>query len=115
MGIIEVKNLCKDFKVYQQKSGSKNIFRHFMKRDVKIVNAVNNITFDIHEGEIVGFIGENGAGKSTTIKIMSGILYPTSGEAVIKGIVPYKQRQQNAMNIGVVLVSVQDFIGICLF
>lgn len=102
MGIIEVKNLCKDFKVYQQQRGLKNVIKNLFRRDVKIVNAVNDISFSINEGEIVGFIGENGAGKSTTIKIMSGILYPTSGEAVIKGIIPYKQRQQNAMNIGVV-------------
>ncbi len=102
MGIIEVKNLCKEFKVYQQQRGAKNVLKNFFRRDVKLVNAVNDISFNINEGEIVGFIGENGAGKSTTIKIMSGILYPTSGEAVIKGIIPYKQRKQNAMNIGVV-------------
>lgn len=102
MSLIEVINLKKDFKVYQQQQGFKNVFKSFFKSDVKIVNAVNDISFKVDEGEIVGFIGENGAGKSTTIKIMSGILYPTSGEVLVDGIRPYENRKQNAMKIGVI-------------
>lgn len=102
MGIIDVRHLCKEYKVYEQKTGLKNTFRSFFHREVKIVRAVNDLSFEIEPGEIVGFIGENGAGKSTTIKIMSGILYPTSGEAVVNGLRPYENRKKNAMDIGVI-------------
>lgn len=102
MSIIQVENLCKDFKIYQPKIEAKNKLIKLFKRDVKVINAVKDVSFNIEEGDIVGFIGENGAGKSTTIKIMSGILHPTSGQVKIKNIIPYKQRQRNAMNIGVV-------------
>ncbi|MGI6275472.1 MAG: ATP-binding cassette domain-containing protein, partial [Acutalibacteraceae bacterium] len=64
--------------------------------------AVDNITFDIGAGEVVGYIGPNGAGKSTTIKMMCGILTPTSGELTVNGLVPYKNRQKNARQIGVI-------------
>ena len=102
MSIIEVKELIKDFKVYQQQSGFVKVLKSFVKQDIKKVNAVKNVSFSINEGETVGFIGENGAGKSTTIKIMSGILYPTSGEVLVDGIRPYENRRRNAMNIGVI-------------
>ena len=102
MSIIEVKELIKDFKVYQQQSGFVKVLKSFVKQDIKKVNAVKNVSFSINEGETVGVIGENGAGKSTTIKIMSGILYPTSGEVLVDGIRPYENRRRNAMNIGVI-------------
>jgi ABC-2 type transport system ATP-binding protein len=102
MGIINVRHLNKEYKVYEQKTGFINTFQSFFRRDMKIVRAVNDLSFSIEPGEIVGFIGENGAGKSTTIKIISGILYPTSGEAVVDGLRPYENRRRNAMNIGVI-------------
>jgi len=67
-----------------------------------VKTAVNKISLDIKKGEIVGYIGANGAGKSTTIKIMTGILIPTSGNCTVNGIVPYENRQKNAKQIGVV-------------
>lgn len=67
-----------------------------------VKTAVDKISFDIKKGEIVGYIGANGAGKSTTIKIMTGILVPTSGKCTVDGIVPYENRQKNAKQIGVV-------------
>ncbi len=63
---------------------------------------VKDVSFSVEAGELVGFIGENGAGKSTTLKMMSGILYPTSGDIQVSGICPYRQREKNAQNIGVV-------------
>jgi ABC-2 type transport system ATP-binding protein len=66
------------------------------------VRAVDNISFEIGKGEIVGYIGPNGAGKSTTVKILTGILIPTAGEVLVNGLIPHKQRYQNAKQIGVV-------------
>ena len=66
------------------------------------MTAVNDVSLDIMPGEIVGYLGPNGAGKSTTIKMMTGVLEPTSGEIIVNGKVPYKNREANAQNIGVV-------------
>ena len=98
--IIQFKEISKDFKILtkKKKSGFLNLFR----RDKTIIHALKNISFEIEEGDIVGYIGPNGAGKSTTIKIMSGILTPTSGECSIMGQIPWKDRQKYVNNIGVV-------------
>lgn len=102
MAIIEVNDLCKTFKIHKRGSGFtgtvKNIFHPTYERK----KAVDNVTFSIHEGEMVGFIGPNGAGKSTTIKMLSGILYPDSGDIHVAGYVPYRQRKEYVANIGVV-------------
>lgn len=82
MSIIEVKNLVKEF-----------------GKEKKSI-AVNDISFSINEGEIVAFIGPNGAGKSTTIKILTGILHPTSGDATVCGYTPWKDRTKVTYNIG---------------
>jgi ABC-2 type transport system ATP-binding protein len=76
--------------------------KDLFSRDYKIVRAVDNISMDIQQGEIVGYLGPNGAGKSTTIKMMTGVLEPTSGEILVSGNVPYKNRSKNAQEIGVV-------------
>lgn len=76
--MIHLDNISKSFKVTKRASGTRNAIKSFLKRDYTTINALNNISFDIEEGEIVGYIGPNGAGKSTTIKIMCGILVPTS-------------------------------------
>lgn len=98
--IIEFQNISKDFKVWTKKKG-KGLFNLF-RREKKIINALSNINFEIEEGDIVGYIGPNGAGKSTTIKIMSGILTPTSGDCTIMGQTPWKDRKNYVKNIGVV-------------
>ena len=102
MPVISVKNVCKDYTVYQNRSGFAGALVSLFKPLSKSVNAVKSLSFDIAEGEFVGFIGENGAGKSTTIKMMSGILFPTSGTVHTMGLEPYKKRRENAANIGVV-------------
>ncbi|NLL31252.1 MAG: ATP-binding cassette domain-containing protein [Clostridiales bacterium] len=100
--MIEVRNLNKQFKMNIKYPGFKGAIKSFFSNKYTIKTAVDNISFNISDGEVVGYIGANGAGKSTTIKMMTGILTPTSGEIIVNGIIPYKDRQKNAKDIGVV-------------
>ena len=100
--IIEIKNVTKEFKVLNRREGLKGSLKDLFSRDYKIVRAVDNVTMSIEQGEIVGYLGPNGAGKSTTIKMMTGVLEPTSGEILVDGNIPYKKKEKNAENIGVV-------------
>lgn len=100
--MIHVENLTKEFKIYKKQPGFMGTVKGLFSKEVEIKTAVDNISFHIDEGEIVGYIGANGAGKSTTIKMMTGILVPSSGKCTVNGIVPYKDRQKNAKQIGVV-------------
>lgn len=100
--VIEVKNLKKSFKVKQKESGFKGSVKSIIKPTYKTIKAVNNISFNIEEGEMLAFIGPNGAGKSTTIKMLTGILYPDSGEIRVLDIDPTKQRKKLAYKIGTV-------------
>ncbi len=99
---IEVNNLRKEFKAYSSRTGLKGAFRDLFTRNYKIVPAVNDISFSVKQGEMVGYIGENGAGKSTTIKMLTGILTPTSGEISVNGMNPHKERERFVQTIGVV-------------
>lgn len=100
--MIEVKNLSKDYHVVKKEEGIKGALKSLIKKESQKIPAVQNLSFSIAPGEIVGFIGPNGAGKSTTIKMMSGILTPTSGEILIDGKDITKYRKQVVQNIGVV-------------
>lgn len=102
MSAIQVRNLRKEFKVQKNREGLKGAIQDLFKREYRQVTAVNGISFDIPKGEICGYIGENGAGKSTTIKMLTGILVPTSGDIVVNGYVPYKDREAFVRGIGVV-------------
>lgn len=102
MSLIEVKNVEKKYKIYKQKAGVKNVLKNLFCPEISIKTAVSDLSFTIEKGEAVGLIGENGAGKSTTIKMLSGVLFPTAGEITVSGIVPYKNRIENARNICVV-------------
>ena len=102
MSFIEVEQISKTFRVAKKKSGLKESIKSFFKREFIDVKAVEDISFSIEEGEIVGYIGPNGAGKSTTIKILSGILIPDSGECKIDGMTPWKDRVRYVKKIGVV-------------
>ena len=102
MSFIEVKHISKTFKVVQKKNGLRGAIKSFFKREYKYINAIDDVSFSIKKGEIVGYIGPNGAGKSTTIKILSGILVPDSGECKINGMIPWKQREDYVKKIGVV-------------
>jgi ABC-2 type transport system ATP-binding protein len=101
MTIIEIKDLYKEYEIYEREGGLKSAIISLFTRKTKKVKALNGINITVNEGEFVGLIGPNGAGKSTLIKILSGILFPTSGEVKMNGIIPYEQREKNARNIGV--------------
>ena len=102
MYIIKFNQISKEFKISIREKGVWGAIKGLFKRKYKIVNALKNVSFEVNEGDIVGYIGPNGAGKSTTIKIMSGILNPTSGECEIDGYIPWKNRKEYVKNIGVV-------------
>lgn len=99
---IRVHQLRKQFNVQKNREGLKGAFRDLFNRQYNQVVAVKDISFTIPKGEICGYIGENGAGKSTTIKMLTGILVPTAGELVVNGFVPYKEREKFVRGIGVV-------------
>ena len=100
--MIEVKNVTKEFKKTIKDAGLKGSAKSLFHKKTEIVKAVDDISFTVNEGEILGFIGPNGAGKSTAIKMLTGILTPTSGEIIINGQVPYKNRKKYVKEIGVV-------------
>ncbi len=102
MALIEVKNLVKKYKISEKEHGILGYVKHLFCPRYKEQTAVNNISFNIEEGELVGYIGENGAGKSTTIKMLTGLLTPTSGEILVNGIIPNEKRIQNNKQIGAV-------------
>jgi ABC-type uncharacterized transport system, ATPase component len=102
MAVITVKNLMKEYKNKERKDGFLGTLKSFIFPKYNRKIAVNNINFTIEKGECVGYIGENGAGKSTTIKMLTGILHPTSGEVITNGLIPYKNNIKNNMNIGIV-------------
>ena len=100
--MIRVENLSKEFKSNKKYPGFKGAIKSFFSTEYITKKAVDDISFEINDGEIVGYIGANGAGKSTTIKMMTGILTPTSGRVYVNNLVPYENREENAKNIGVV-------------
>jgi ABC-2 type transport system ATP-binding protein len=99
--IIHVSNLNKVFRVLKRKPGFLGGLRTLFSTDYEEVRAVSDISFEIGEGELVGYIGPNGAGKSTTIKMLTGILYPSSGQVTVAGLVPHRERTRNVKQIGV--------------
>lgn len=99
MSYIQVESLTKDFVTYKK---SENKLINFLHPQKSIVHAVDNVNFSIKKGESIGFIGANGAGKSTTIKMLTGILTPTTGTVSVDGLCPYKKRRGYVKKIGVV-------------
>lgn len=102
MALINVENLVKDYKINIRKKGLIGALQGLLIPEYKIKRAVDSIGFSIEKGEMVGFIGPNGAGKSTTVKMLTGILVPTSGSISIGGLSPYKDRKKNAFRVGAV-------------
>ena len=100
--MIHIQSISKTFKVPKRQSGVKAAFTSLFHREYQQIEALRSVSFRVDEGEIVGYIGPNGAGKSTSIKVMSGILVPDSGEAEIMGYCPWKQRAEYVRHIGVV-------------
>ena len=100
--MIEVNHVSKEFVSPKKYPGLKGAIKGLFSNEKVTKVAVDDISFKINDGEIVGYIGSNGAGKSTTIKMMTGILNPTKGECLVNGVNPSKKRMDNAKNIGVV-------------
>lgn len=91
--LINTKDLTKTYRVHQKEPGLVGSLKSLFHREYKSVEAVQHVNLAIHEGELVGFIGPNGAGKTTTLKMLSGLLYPTSGEANVLGFTPWERKK----------------------
>ncbi len=102
MPIIETQQLTKQFRLPVKSPGFSGAVKHLFRPRHRELLAVDHIDFAIEEGETVGYVGPNGAGKSTTVKMLTGILVPTSGKVIVRGLDPSRQREANARNIGVV-------------
>ena len=100
--MIQVQNLCKTYRVSRREGGLLQAVKALGKRETHEIKALDDLSFTIGDGEIVGYIGPNGAGKSSTIKVLSGILVPDSGECLVNGRVPWKERKKHVAEIGVV-------------
>jgi ABC-2 type transport system ATP-binding protein len=102
LSLIQVKNISKEYYIARRQEGMLGAIKSLFHREYECKKAVEEISFTIEKGEMVGYIGPNGAGKSTTIKMLTGVLVPTSGEIRVNGLIPYVKRQENARQIGVV-------------
>lgn len=102
MAAIIVDNLQKSFQSKRKAAGLGGSFRSLLRPEYRLVEAVRGLSFEMEAGELLGFIGPNGAGKSTTIKMLTGILHPSGGNARVLGFVPWRERQKLAYQIGAV-------------
>jgi ABC-2 type transport system ATP-binding protein len=102
LGRVEAVGLVKEFRTFQRREGLRGAVRDLFRRRYSALRAVDGISFVIEPGEMAGYIGPNGAGKSTSVKILTGILTPTAGEAVANGHVPYRERMAYTQTIGAV-------------
>src|SRR5213082_489353 len=104
MSVIEVQGLTKSFRTYKKNPGFKGAVRGLFHREYEQTLAVKDVSFKVEPGELVGFLGPNGAGKTTTLKMLSGLLYPTSGNAKVLGYTPWERddgyRRQFALLLG---------------
>ena len=100
--LIQVRDLSKHFRTFHRREGIWGGLQNLFVREYKTIKAVDRVNLSIDRGEMVGYIGPNGAGKSTSIKMLTGILVPSSGEAIVNGFMPYRQRRQYVRTIGVV-------------
>lgn len=103
MSAVQVKNLVKYYQVHQKEPGLLESIRSLINRRYEDVKAVDNISFQINDGELVGFIGPNGAGKTTTLKILSGLLYPTSGFVSVLGSTPWQRKADYLKQMSLVM------------
>jgi len=100
---IQVENLCKQFEYYKKEEGLKGSVKNMFRRQKLIKKAVDNVSFSVPQGEILALLGPNGAGKTTTLKMLSGILYPTSGTALVAGFVPWERKRAFKKQFAIVM------------
>ncbi|OGD62478.1 ABC transporter [Candidatus Beckwithbacteria bacterium RBG_13_42_9] len=103
MSVISVKGLSKYYKVFEKEPGLGGSLKSLFKREYRQVKAVDEISFNINEGELIGFIGPNGAGKTTTLKCLSGLLYPTAGQVQVLGFTPWERSHAFLKQISLVM------------
>lgn len=110
MSIITVKALSKVYPVAVKAAGLQGTLRHFFRRTYRSINAVQDISFQIEAGEVVGFLGPNGAGKTTTLKMLTGLIHPSSGQVDVAGYVPFQRSQDFLQKITLVMGQKQQLI-----
>jgi ABC-2 type transport system ATP-binding protein len=105
MTVLEMNGVSKTFEYYKKEVGLKNSLKNLFRREKLYKKAVDNFSFTVEEGEILGFLGPNGAGKTTTLKLLSGILYPSDGDALVMGHIPWKREKEFKKKIAVVMAQ----------
>ena len=108
--IIDVKNLSKSFDISSKDPGLKGTVKHFFRRQTKSLKVIKDISFEIKEGEIVGFLGANGAGKTTILNMLCGLIYPSDGPVLVSGYSPYRRRENFLKYITLILGQKQQII-----
>ena len=108
--IIVVKNLTKSFEVSSKDPGLRGTLKHFFKRNTKSLEVIKNINFEIKRGEIIGFLGANGAGKTTILKMLCGLIYPSGGAISVSGFLPYRRKENFLKNISLIMGQKQQLI-----
>ena len=103
MSIIEIEKLTKSYRVYQKQEGLMAAVRGLWHREYREVEAVRSIDLKVEQGEFVAFLGPNGAGKTTTLKLLSGVIYPTSGKATVMGHVPWERKNEYRRRFALVM------------
>ncbi len=108
--IIDVRNLSKSFDISSKEPDLKGTIKHFFRRKTKSLKVIKDISFKIKEGEIVGFLGANGAGKTTILKMLCGLIYPSEGSIIVSGHLPFRRKENFLKNITLIMGQKQQLI-----